>query len=178
MIGIRTLAASLFAVFAATTPLSATAADLYGENYRPDDGQGYDEDQRYSESERPYDNGYAEGQDYDQPRYRGSTKDGEYLPPLDRTPRFSENGYNGRNDRYGCTPRWQVRNRLIGEGWRNFRRLAVRDNVVVLRANRYDGRAFDIKVDRCSGEIVAQRPARLPGYGAYGPGPRRYGWAY
>ena len=175
MIATRMLAASLFAALAATTPLSAHAADLYGENYRSHD-QDYDDGDgasRHSESDRGYDNGngYDEEPSYG---HRGSTKDG-YLPPLDRAPRFSD---NGRYDRNGCVPRWQVRNRLVAEGWRNFQRLAVRDRIVVLRAERSDGRAFNIKLDRCSGEIVAQRPAHHRGYGAYGPGPRRYGWAY
>lgn len=186
MIWTRMLAASLFAVMAAAAPQSANAADLYGEKYRSQDDQDDDDAPRYGER-RDYGsgdgyngngNGYSgngySGNGYNDDRYQGSTKDG-YLPPLDRTPRFTENGGSGRN---GCAPRWEVRNRLVSNGWRNFQRLAVRQNIVVLRAERPNGQAFDIKVDRCSGEIVAQRPAYNRGYGAYGPGPRRYGWAH
>lgn len=170
----RMVAASVFAVLAATAPGSAGAADLYGDNYRyQDQGQDYDEAEPPRYAERYRDDGYA---------YRGSTKDG-YLPPPDRAPRFSDNGrYDeeryGRGDRYGCAPRWQVRNRLTADGWRNFERLAVRDRVLVVRAERPNGRPFDLKLDRCTGEIVDQRPSYSRGYGAYAPGPRRYGWAY
>ena len=181
MIRTRTLAASLFAALAASTPLAGNAADLYGENYRYDDSQGYDEGRQYGESNRGRENGYAEEEPrYDEPRYgyRGSTKDGDYLPPVDRAPPFSEYRPDGRYDNNGCAPRWQVRSRMVADGWRNFQRLAVRPNVIILRAQRPNGRAFDLKVDRCSGEVIAQRPARFQGYGAYGPRPHRYGWAY
>jgi hypothetical protein len=94
---------------------------------------------------------------------------------MERAPHFSED----RIERaYACAPRWQIRNRLQARGWSNFERLAVRPRVVVLRAERPDGRPYVLKLDRCSGHILAERPARFRGYGFYGPGPRRYGWAY
>lgn len=166
----RIVAAGLFAALAAMAPGSAGAADLYGDNYRyQDQGQDYDDDAPPRYADRYRDDDYA---------YRGSTKDG-YLAPPDRAPRFSDDRYGyDRGDRYGCAPRWQVRNRLMESGWRNFERLTVRDRIVVIRAERPNGRAFDLKLDRCSGEIVDQRPSFYRGYGAYGPGPRRYGWAY
>jgi hypothetical protein len=175
MIATRWLPAGLIAAFAFAAP-PAMAADLYGEAPRYEEDYGGD---RYAEryrEERYDENGYGYG-------HRGSTKDG-YLPPLERAPRFSDDGYGngyGRGYGYGrhaCAPKWQIRRRLVDHGWRNFERLAVRPDVVVLRAERPNGRAFDLKLDRCTGEIIAERPARHRGYGVYGPGPRRYGWAY
>ncbi|MGQ0671470.1 MAG: hypothetical protein ACT4N2_01125 [Hyphomicrobium sp.] len=186
MTATRTLAAGLFAAFALLAQGSASAADLYGENYRYQRDDDYDaepryadrygdRDQRYDTDEGYRGDGYRDDRYRDAPYpYRGSTKDGDYLPPPDRRPRFSD------ADRYtqpGCAPRWQVRNRLEAYGWRNFQKIAVRPRVVILRAERPNGRPFDLKLDRCSGEVVDQRPARLPRYGIYGPGPRRFGWA-
>jgi hypothetical protein len=179
MMSTRKLAASLIAVIAMATPMTASAADLYGEapRYEDDDYGGRHESRGYG---RDYGGGYDERyryeERYDERRY-GSAKDDGYLPPIERAPRFAEERHR---DRYGydCAPRWQVKNRLIADGWHNFERLAVRPNVVVLRAERPGGRAFVLKLDRCTGEVIAHRPARWRGYGAYGPGPRRYGWAY
>jgi hypothetical protein len=171
----RALTAGLFAAIAWTTPGPTNAADLYGENYRYE--QGDYQEPRYADRYRGEEDDYEEGRynGYGYEGYRGSTKDGEYLEPMDQRPRFSQSyGYGYE----GCTPRWQVKRRLQADGWRNFERLAVRPRVVVIRAERPNGRPFDLKVDRCTGEVVDQRPARFRGYGVYGPGPRRYGYIY
>lgn len=169
------LAAALNTYFSAP---EAKAADLYGEDYRYQE-RAYEEyeDQRTADRyrEEPYQERYEQ---VPQHGYRGSTKDGDYLPPMERPPRYSEPRYEHRRDRYACAPRWEVRRRLQADGWRNFERLAVRPRVVILRAERPNGRAFDLKLDRCTGEVLAERPSRTRGYGAYGPGPRRFGWAY
>jgi hypothetical protein len=180
------------------------AADLYGENYYPpQDAEPYD-DPRYAEPDRypppraPYeqgpaqfDNGYVgpeQGDRYvdrrgpnggdpygdapfrDDDPYQGSLKDGFGPPP----PRFADRSYG----RYGnCLPRWQVRNRLRGEGWVDLRPLDRRDGWALLRARRIDsGRVFTLRIDRCSGEIVDARPHYLRAFGAYAP--RRWERAY
>jgi len=171
------LAAGIIAALSISAPHAASAADLYGPDFRYDNGAYADEDERYAEGYRQDEYRRYDEERYAEPRdaYRGSTKDGGYLEPLERAPRFSEDRYD-RAD--ACAPRWQIRNRLQARGWSNFERLAVRPRVVVLRAERFDGRPFVLKLDRCSGHILAERPARFRGYGFYGPGPRRYGYAY
>jgi hypothetical protein len=168
---------------------AAPAADL-------SEGYGYEqpyEEQRYGEERydepryekgydgryegSPADNGYADGGEgrYDGHGYNGSVKDGPYLPPMNRPPRFA---YQDQGQP-GCAPRWHIKNELQRRGWENFERLAVRPRVVVLRAERgNNGQAFVLKLDRCTGEIIARRPMYNRGYGSYGPGPRRYGYAY
>ena len=190
MASMRMLAASLLAAVSLATGTPASAADLNGETYNYDDGSD-DEQGRYSEYYRRHGNGdgYREQgrNDYsyddrqyrerDRDRYRGSLKDNDYLEPMERHPRYSED--EGRaNGRYGCTPRDQIRQRLLAEGWRNVQRVHVRPNVVVIRAYRPSGRAFELQLDRCTGEVLAQRPSRFGPFGAYQQGPRRYGSSY
>lgn len=180
----RTLAAGLLAAFTIGTPVPAPAADLYGEDYRSRDGAEYD-DPGYSGESRDYSGQYNDGQDNrdynyrdedeQNYRYRGSSKDGQYLTPMNRPPRYAQDSWQGRN---GCTPRWQIRDRIQSDGWRDIRRLRVAENFVILRAVRPSGRAFDLKVDRCSGEIVDRRPAYMGQFGRYAPQNRRYSRTY
>jgi hypothetical protein len=74
----------------------------------------------------------------------------------------------------------QVRERLTSRGWRDFHDgKAINQTEATLKARRPNGRLFELKLDRCSGEIVAYRALeprplgpyayRQP-YGPYGDG--------
>jgi hypothetical protein len=68
-----------------------------------------------------------------------------------------------------CVHSEEVRERLTGQGWRDFHAGAqVNDNLVTLRARRPNGRLFELTLHRCSGSIVDARPLE----------PRRRNYAY
>ncbi len=93
------------------------------------------------------------------------------------TPRYPDDSYRD-HDRHaqGCLPREVIKERLISEGWRDFHDLELRNNVAKIRARRPSGDLYDLKVDRCSGEILHSQLLQRGGYGpyAYDAGPRRY----
>jgi hypothetical protein len=85
-----------------------------------------------------------------------------------------------------CVRSEQVRDRLTSAGWHDFHAgKAVNPATVTLRARRPSGRLFELRLDRCSGEILHAHalngPPRRPHYG-YGPpgymGPYAYGGPY
>jgi len=100
-------------------------------------------------------------------------------PPPYRDHRYSDYRYGG--DRYGsaCLPREEAKRRLISEGWRDFHDIELRNDVAKLRARRPNGDVYDLKIDRCSGEIVHSRLLQR-GYGpyAYDNGPSRWERTY
>ena len=57
----------------------------------------------------------------------------------------------------GCLPREEIRHRLIGEGWREFHDLDLRDDLARVNARRPNGDLYSLKVDRCTGDIVSSR---------------------
>ena len=59
-------------------------------------------------------------------------------------------------------PREAVRDRLLSEGWGDFRAFEPRGRVVMVQARRPSGRLFDLTIDRCSGEVVDARPVFGP----------------
>jgi hypothetical protein len=171
------LAAGIFAVLTFTS--AATAADLYGENYNgPPDAYPYD-DRRYAERDYPPPSGaYQDDDDYDRGdyrdrgrdesyEYRGSVKDGYPVPVP--PPRYSDRSYGHDG---GCVPRWQIRHRLRADGWTELRPIERAGDLATIRARREEsGRMFTLKVDRCTGDIVAARPHRLREFGAFEPRP-------
>lgn len=116
------------------------------------------------------------------PRY-GSYKDDDAGPPPPR--RYSEQG---------CVPKHAVRERLVDDGWRDFRNPEIRGETALFTASRPSGVRFLLRVDRCSGEIIRAR--RLtpryeeedayaprdeywgPRIGFYAYGPRRWGYRH
>lgn len=97
------------------------------------------------------------------------------------TERYSERVTYGRNnghyyedDRAGCVPKYAIRDRLRDDGWRDIHKVDVRGPHVILSAERPNGRVFELKVDRCNGDIVDSRSARDDVYGEYRE--RRYGY--
>jgi hypothetical protein len=155
----------------------AVAADLYGEDYSegapPSDGADYYDDESAPPQAGYDDGGYNRGRYSEAPppgrydeRYdrvpeppRGSIKDG-YPVPVPPPARYSEP--LPRRERYACLDRWQIKQGLRREGWVDLRPVGGDGERVRIRARRVDsGRVFMLRVDRCSGEVVAARPEYL-----------------
>jgi hypothetical protein len=92
------------------------------------------------------------------------------VPPPDKYARVPPPKYADVPPYRGkCVRSEQVRERLTGQGWRDFHAGAqVNDNVVTLRARRPSGRLFELTLHRCSGQIVDARPLE--------PSRREYAW--
>ncbi len=167
-------------ILAAALPLSrpAAAADLDGEGYvEPPYDEGaygdadYDDERapprhdRYGEAPAPdrYGDAYADREYEGRESLPGSIKDGYPVPmPPPRAeappPRYAERPPL-RAERYACLDRWQIARRLRREGWTDIRPMGGDGDIVRIRANRFDSSsAFRLRVDRCSGEVLAARP--------------------
>jgi hypothetical protein len=108
------------------------------------------------------------------------------VPPPDKYSRLPPPDKRPPPDKYAdvpppfkgkCVRSEEVRERLTGQGWRDFHAGAqVNDNIVTLRARRPTGRLFELTLHRCSGQIVDARPLepRRREYAYQGPydGPR------
>ncbi|MCB1527290.1 MAG: hypothetical protein KDJ45_06280 [Hyphomicrobiaceae bacterium] len=93
----------------------------------------------------------AKAADLDYPPY-GSTKDDYREPP----PRFDRGArYEG-----GCAPGEIIRDDLRARGWRDFHDAERRGDVVVMDARRGSGRLFRLRIDRCTGEVLAAHRIR------------------
>lgn len=55
----------------------------------------------------------------------------------------------------GCVARDEIRRRLVDDGWREFRDLELRGDVARIRARRPNGDHYALRIERCTGEIVA-----------------------
>jgi hypothetical protein len=176
-------AAGLVAALLLATPSlgfsPAFAADLDGEQYAEpsydensayDDG-AYDERPRYDNSRRTYRDADVYEESYDEAGTRpGSIKDGYPVPvppphraeapPLRDYDRAPARPY--RAERYACLEHWQIRKRLRRDGWAGIRPMGGDGAVVNISARRFEsGRAFNLRVDRCSGDVLAARPEYL-----------------
>lgn len=138
----------------------------------------------------PYASRY--GSPYDDPRYRDmyehpapppryaapyrprSYRD-NYLAPMDSAPRFDDpqrRQYSSQSDY--CIPRGEAKRRLVADGWSDFHERELRGEVVLVRARRPSGRLFELRVDRCTGEILRADPLGRP----YAEEVRPYGRGY
>lgn len=101
---------------------------------------------------------HAADLDYDSPRY-DSTRD--YYGDREPDWRSSRPVYSGG---YGnCPPREFVREDLRADGWRDFRIVEPRGNVVLVEARRINSaRLFLLRVDRCSGNVITAEPMGRP----------------
>lgn len=140
----RTLAAAAFAAMSLAGASPLAAADL-----------DYPDQQSYSETER-YSERVVHERSYRDDGYRADSDEGYY------------------DDRGGCLPRQAIRQRLRDDGWRAIQRVDVRGGNVILTAERPNGQIFNIKVDRCNGEIVDARKTYDGVYGEYRPRDRDY----
>lgn len=184
-----TAAAALLAAAIATTAGAAAAADLSYEPYEQKYGSPYD-DPRYADVYRhpparhaPYRDSHAhkhadhddddddqshreDDDDDDEAPPRHAYRDRGYLPPMRDGPRYS---HVDRHRDGHCVPRHLIKHRLRAEGWGDFHDLELGGDVAYVRARRPSGRLFELKVHRCTGEIVTARP-----YGPQAYGHRRY----
>lgn len=166
-------------VVAVSLPLTrASAADLDGDEYAEPQYDEQMSDQDYGEERDQQPGRYGEAppldryQDrYDEDRYddeaddsrRGSIKDGYPVPmPPPRAsappPRYVDRP-PPRADQYACLERWQIKRRLRGEGWTALRPLGGDGRIVHILARRFDSSSdFRLRIDRCSGAVIAARP--------------------
>ena len=135
--------------------LHANAADLYGDDPRPTYGSRY-VDPRYAER---YDRGDA---------YRPDNRFFESPPPragIYREDRFAE------RPRGSCPSKDEISQTLERDGWRGFHNPQVIDRErATVDAQRPNGRPFRLEVDRCTGQVLAERPLDTPRYGYRGDG--------
>lgn len=103
--------------------------------------------------------------DLDYPEDYSYSKTERYTERVTRSSERWDGDYDGRA---GCLPRQVIRERLRDDGWRDIHRIDVRGGTVVLTAERPNGQVFDLKVDRCNGEIIDARKTRDV-YGEYRP---------
>jgi hypothetical protein len=147
-------------VVAAALPRAASAADLEGEDYA--EAPYYDDD--YSGAPPDGDRGHAYREGYDDAEPApGSIKDGYPVPmPPPRAsappPRYADRP-PPRREHYACLEPWQIKRQLRGEGWSGIRPMGGDGSIVHIRARRFDSSSvFHLRVDRCSGEVIAARP--------------------
>lgn len=72
-----------------------------------------------------------------------------------------------RRDAGACLSRRGLRANLMGQGWRDLRGVAADPDVVGLTASRPNGLVYRLKIDRCSGVIIAAYLVDQGGGGAY-----------
>jgi signal peptidase I len=156
------LAAGVSAAALVGGAISALAADLpyrdYGRN-----GTAY-EDPRYADlygdappaPERRYvpphqpQYGYNNPPIPREPVYRDAYRPRQYVEVEPRHRAYSAGP--------GCMPRDEIKFGLERDGWRDFRDPQIIDRGTALLTARRQGRLFELKVDRCSGDIIAARP--------------------
>jgi hypothetical protein len=172
------LAASLLAAAATTT--TARAADL--DEGPPPDRYGAYDDPRYSDV-------------YAHPRPPAYVlppgRYGSPVPPAyvyrDDADDDDRDDYGGRYAYaqprapygHGCAPRAEIRERLLRQGWRDFRDAEERGAFATIIARRPSGRPFALTLDRCSGDVVNAHPLGEQHHDfAYDPPPRRWDRSY
>ena len=164
------LAAAFVALVHMTGIPAANAADVfrpYESTEAPDDryppyqgGRAHVDNGDYDDDDNDAPR-YAERDDY-QPYAGGKDWDrrGEYLRPMPPPTRFVERYDAPRYSGPQCAPRHEIRRELIRDGWSEFEEVELRDRVAVVTARRPNGEAYRLKIDRCSGQIVAAKPLR------------------
>ncbi|MEZ5855200.1 MAG: hypothetical protein R3D67_10820 [Hyphomicrobiaceae bacterium] len=154
------LSAGVVAAVLALAAAPATAADLDYRTVPPPDryGSAYD-DPRYRdlygpEPQRPY--AYAP-EPYEPPHVQRYEE-----PPVGPVPPgyVYRDRYAGRysepEGRYGpaCLPRHVIRRHLVRDGWSEFQDIDAHGPIARVKARRANGDLFQLKVDRCTGDIV------------------------
>ena len=175
------LTAGLLAAALTTSATSALAADLeYGRTPNERFSSAY-EDPRYRELYGPESHSSRETHTYrEQHTYRTDPhpptppgyvyRDSDaYRPyPIPR-PVPRPYGYAEPGERHAghCLPRGEIRRRLVDDGWREFQDLEVHPDVARVQARRPSGDLYQLKVDRCTGEVIKARLIARGGYGPY-----------
>ena len=81
-----------------------------------------------------------------------------YDPVYDRTAGNGSYGGSLKDRRKlgsRCLGRWQIEESLVQQGWRDFRGLELAPDVVGVTASRPNGLTYRLKIDKCSGVILA-----------------------
>ena len=149
----------------ATTLTPATAADLYSDEPPPPSyGNAYD-DPRYADL-------------YGRPPARVETyrqEDRYYEPhaPLPPARVYREYDRYAERAQRGCPSKNEISRQLERDGWRGFHNPQVIDReTATVDAQRPNGRPFRLQVDRCTGQVLSERPLDGPRYSereGYGP---------
>lgn len=167
---LKTLGGGVAAMLIAAAANPVAAADLggdYGGGYATPYGDSryadsYGEPERrapayrYRPADRDDEDYYDDGGSYEDRAYGDDEADDDGRGPQ---PRFSDR--NG--DR--CVPHHLVKRRLHAEGWDELQDVELAGNLAILSARRQSGRLFELRVDRCSGEVVDARPYETERYG-------------
>ena len=160
------LGALVVAAGSAMTANSAVAADLYSEDAPPPRSSAYD-DPRYADL---YGQPTRRVETYRSESYR--EREYEAAPPAPRAYAYGDtyaDRYAGR--RNGCASKDEISGRLESNGWRGFHNPQVIDrDTATVDAQRPNGRPFRLEVDRCNGNILAERPLERPRYSDNGEG--------
>jgi hypothetical protein len=118
----------------------------------------------YDESDTAYE---IDGQSYAEEDYPvpSDTPDADYVEPSQPSSGvyFEEEGQGyapayKRHKRQlagDCLTRRGLRTNLISQGWRDLRGIAADPDVIGLTASRPNGLVYHLKIDRCSGVILA-----------------------
>ena len=172
------LTASVLAAALLLGARPVAAADLdYGYGPAPDRYASAYEDPRYRDLYAPEP---APGYRYAPRPYVAVPPPPGPVPPgyVYRGPdRFAEWGPD-EDWRYGagCLPRREIKRRLVDEGWRDFHDLDIARSTARVKARRPNGDLFQLKVDRCNGEVLRADALYRQGPGPYAwrDGPRPY----
>lgn len=116
---------------------------------------------------------------YEQPRYAGPYDEPAPRPHVSRDrygylePMPGPSIYRDHDRRYArpgstCTPRREVRRNLAEQGWSDFQEAEVQGDSAIVRARRPSGHQFELRIDRCSGDVIEARPL--------GGSERHYSW--
>lgn len=170
-------ASALAAAVSAAAALQATATDLYnGYPPPPRTGSAYD-DPRYADL---YGNGppprpvpYEERR-YAAPYAPSPAPHGYGYPPIPREPVYRDAypyprqytdarpypspGTRAYSAGPACLGKDEISDQLARDGWRDFHDPRVIDQGTAFVKARRAGRTFQLKVDRCSGDVIGYRP--------------------
>ena len=138
----------------------AVAADLYSQEPPLTQGSAYD-DPRYADL-------YGHAPQRRVETYRNdSYRDYEPRGPIPSAPVYRDGERYAERDRPNCPSKAEISRHLEREGWRDFHNPQIlgRDTATI-DAQRPNGRPFRLEVDRCTGEILSERPIDRPRYGA------------
>jgi hypothetical protein len=152
-----TLAASVAAI-ALTAITPAFAADIY--------------DRRSGASEDPR---YADIYGYPEPSRPLGPPRRAYLAPM--PPDYFNGEPRSRRRTDACASHHEIRSDLTAQGWSEFHDIELRQSTALIEARRPNGNLYQLKIDRCSGEILnAQRLGDRRG--PYASQERDFGRAY
>jgi len=88
------------------------------------------------------------------PRYSRTNRG--YLRPMPTMPRFGEPLRNG--PRSACLRRGEIVETLRADGWQDLYDFERRGRLALIKARRPSGQAYEVQLDRCTGQILRAEP--------------------